>query len=193
MKFDDLLKARNVMKKKKPAFLRQNNWKKKRITHCNNWRRPTGIDSKMRLGLNGKSNVVSPGFGSPRAVKGLRRDGLREVAVANVDDLKRVVAGCIGVVCSGVGARKKIQIIQLALKHKIALANYDESFVKEFESEMKTRKDSKAKSKEQKSKKKAVEKTPVKGAVQDDKAAIDNSAEDIKKEREKALIKKGAL
>ena len=45
------LELRKDIKKKKPTFLRQDGHKKKRLG--NKWRRPTGTDNKVRLGLRG--------------------------------------------------------------------------------------------------------------------------------------------
>ena len=42
-----MLELRKVMKKREPDFIRQESWRYVRVKES--WRRPRGIDSKMRL------------------------------------------------------------------------------------------------------------------------------------------------
>ena len=110
-----LLEQRN--KRKKPKFMAQEVYRKKRLKK--HWRRPRGIDSKIRLQWGGRMKMVKPGYGSPAAVKGLNRKGLLEVVVANVDDLKKIKEGMIGLISSSTGTRKKIEIINEAKKMNV--------------------------------------------------------------------------
>ena len=70
----ELLALRKKLKKKKPKFYSQEYHKKIRLGK--RWRKPRGTDSKVRLKLKGHVNRVSVGYGSPRKVRGLTRDGL---------------------------------------------------------------------------------------------------------------------
>jgi large subunit ribosomal protein L32e len=47
----DLVKKREMVKKRKPEFRRQESWRYKRVGES--WRRPKGLDSKMRKEVKG--------------------------------------------------------------------------------------------------------------------------------------------
>ena len=68
-----LLELRNQMNKRKPAFIRQD-FHKKRLRK--RWVRPRGLHSKVALKRSGHPRRVSVGYGSPREVRGLSREGL---------------------------------------------------------------------------------------------------------------------
>jgi len=46
---EQALELRTRLKNKKPKFRRQESWRYKRVSEI--WRKPDGIDSKMRIGL----------------------------------------------------------------------------------------------------------------------------------------------
>ena len=71
---NELLDKRRRIKKKKPDFIMQSAHKKSRLEQ--KWKRPRGIDSKMRLNLKGHQKCVEVGYRSPRAVRGLDKSGL---------------------------------------------------------------------------------------------------------------------
>jgi len=195
------IEIRNKMKKKKPTFVRQDAHKKKRLAQ--NWRKPRGIDSKLRLQLKGKGKIVKPGYKSPKEVRGMNREGLLEVLICNVQDLQKIKEGMIGIVSSTVGARKKIEILKEAKKANIKLANCDDKFIEKTEAakkekeEIKKKKEAKkaekkkqAKAKEEE-KKAAEEKKSESSEKKEDKEVTKDEAE--KKEKDKLLTKKGAL
>lgn len=191
-----LIDLRNRMKKKKPDFVRQDVTKKKRL--AKNWRKPRGIDSKLRLQLRGKGKLVKVGYKSPREVRGLNREGLKEVMICNVKDLELVKEGMIGVISSTVGIKKKIVIIKKATEKKIKLTNYTEEFIKKIEEKLKSKKteqkekEIKKAAKEKAEKEKEAEKEEEKKPEDKNKSSV-SQAELKKKELDKALIKKGAV
>ncbi|MEM2637060.1 MAG: 50S ribosomal protein L32e [Candidatus Korarchaeota archaeon] len=67
-------------------FERYCSWKKKRIK--NSWRRPTGIDNKLRLKLKSRGRWVEIGYKSRREIRGVHPSGYREVLVHNVKELE---------------------------------------------------------------------------------------------------------
>lgn len=180
------LEERNAMKRKKPKFTRQDT-SKDRIK--NNWRKPRGIDSKMRLQLKGYKKIVKIGYGSPKEFKGMNKKGLIEVLVSNVEDLKNIKENMVALIKKGVGARKIMAIMEEAKKLNIAIANYDESFGKKIEDKQKANKEAKKK-KQEKVKKSETKKEDKKETkeVKEEK----NEAE-VKKEKDKMLTKKGAI
>ncbi len=198
------LDIRNKMKKKKPDFIRQDTHKKKRL--AKNWRKPRGIDSKLRLQLKGKGKLVKVGYKSPKSVRGLNREGLKEVLICNVADLKKIEEGMIGVISATVGTKKKIGIIKKATEDKIKLSNYTEQFIKKKKKKQKQRKEEEKQKEEKKKEKAKIEKeekqkedtkkteSDVTKNKPEDKSKPVLSQEEIKKkEIDKALIKKGAV
>ncbi|MCD6591026.1 MAG: 50S ribosomal protein L32e [Candidatus Aenigmarchaeota archaeon] len=117
-----LLELRKKIKKKKPKFKRQEWFRKKPLGE--KWRKPRGINSKLRIRKKSKGKVPSPGYGSPRLVKGLNSEGYREILVRNVRDLEKInPKEEIAVIASGVGKKKRFEIIEKALKKNIKIGN----------------------------------------------------------------------
>ncbi|MBW2998514.1 50S ribosomal protein L32e [Candidatus Woesearchaeota archaeon] len=188
-----LLDLRNKMKKRKPKFLRQDVHKKKRL--ASNWRKPRGIDSKLRLGVKGKAPAISVGYKSPKEVRGLNRQGLKEIVVSNVSDLKLIVEGTIGVISSTVGMKKKLAMIEEAKKLNVQLANADESVLEKIQNSLKMRKEKKDARAKLKAEREKSEKEKAKEAkAKESKESSDvKTKEEAKKEKDKALIKKDAI
>lgn len=109
-------------KRKKPKFERQESWRYKRIKE--NWRRPRGIDSKMRKKVKGWPPSPNKGYRSPREIRNLHPSGLREVRVMNVRDLDKVEPESDAVrIGHRVGDRKRIEIINRAREMGIHVLN----------------------------------------------------------------------
>ena len=119
-----LLKLREEMKRRMPDFVRQESWRYVRIKE--NWRRPRGIDSKMRLGKKGYPECPNIGYRTPKLVRGLHPSGYEEVLVYNVDDVKKKVKDpsrqAIRIAAT-VGRKKRIEIIKYADEHGIKVLN----------------------------------------------------------------------
>lgn len=116
------VELRNALKAKKPHFRNHNSHKIKRATNA--YRRPKGLQNKMRLNHKSYSRQVSIGFRSPVEARGMTRDGLWPVVVANVKQLAELEAGKHGVVlASGLGMRKRAAIAQEAAKLKLTVIN----------------------------------------------------------------------
>lgn len=117
-----LLKLREEMNRRRPEFIRQESWRYVRVKES--WRRPRGIDSKMRLKKKGKPPLVSIGYRNPKLVRGLHPTGFKEVLVHNVKDLEKVNPDREAVRIAGtVGRRKRIEIIQKADELGIVVLN----------------------------------------------------------------------
>ena len=114
------LELRKSIKSKKPGFAMQNSGRLKRLD--NKWRKPKGIDSKMRLKY-AKRKMVSPGYGSPKDVKGLDSLGLEPVLVHNIADLEKLEKNQTVVIASSVGKRKKINIVEACAEKKLTISN----------------------------------------------------------------------
>lgn len=190
----ELLAKRKQIKAKKPVFVMQDAHKHKKLQQ--HWRKPRGIDSKIRLNLKGYNKRVQIGYGSPSAVKGLDRSGLMPVIVANVDQLLRLDKEKEGaVISSSVGMKKRMDIINKAKSSNISILNVknidkalqaitDKIKAKKEEKEMREKKKTDKKTKEEKKKEDKLAEKVDKVLSDEEKAAED------KKEKDKLLTKK---
>ena len=117
-----LLKTRKKQKSKKPTFKRTDSHKKKKLDE--NWRRPRGLQSKLRKRIASKGAVVQVGYGSPRAVRGLHPSGFEDVLVRNLNDLQSIDPTYQAVrIARTVGVRKRQMIEEVAKNREIKLLN----------------------------------------------------------------------
>ncbi len=116
------MKLRKRIKGKKPDFLRQNWFRFPSLGM--KWRAPIGKRNKLRKHIKGKGYLPKAGYGSPLSVKGFHPSGLMETRVFNENDLQKInpKAGCARI-ASGVGKRKKAEIIKKAAEMKIRVLN----------------------------------------------------------------------
>ncbi|MBS3108601.1 50S ribosomal protein L32e [Candidatus Woesearchaeota archaeon] len=144
--FKKMLELRSIIKKKKPVFLRQDFQIKKLKKK---WIRAKGIHSKIRQSMAGHISMPNPGFGSPKIVRGLNHNGLREVLVHNVNDLLNVKEGCCAVIGKTVGMKKRLDIAKKAVELKINISNVENpnEFVKNAEDSIKKKKENTKKGK----------------------------------------------
>jgi large subunit ribosomal protein L32e len=116
------LKLRKRVKAKKPNFVRQESWKYVRLKE--NWRRPHGLDNKVRKRFKGWPARVSAGYRGPKIARALHPSGFKDVLVYNADDLKQIDAATQAVrIAHAVGQRKRVQILTEARKKKIVVLN----------------------------------------------------------------------
>jgi len=108
-----LLRLRKRMSQKRPHFRRFEEWRFVRIK--DRWRRPKGIDNKMRQKRKGWPKSVKVGYGSPRAVRNLHPSGKEEIAVYNVGDLTIVDPETqVARIGGSVGRKKRTSILREA-------------------------------------------------------------------------------
>ena len=177
-----LLELRMKSKARKPTFLRQDANRNKSLVK--NWRRPKGMHSKMRLHLRGRRASPSPGYSSPRKVRGLTRNGFEELLVKNVNDLTRFDAKRQIVVVAHVGLKNKIAILKACLEKKYLVGNVKDvsSFIQKVDAEFASKK--KKKKETQDTKKKVKEEDAKKVEKKVDKKE-NGSAEEAKTEETK--------
>ena len=124
MKIDKkrLVKKREKEKKKIPNFCRPESWRYKRLK--NNWRRPRGLDSKVRLKVKGWPASPKIGYRGPRISRGLHPSSYREIRVFNIDDLNSVDPETEAIMISSkIGKKKRIEVINKAQELKIRVLN----------------------------------------------------------------------
>lgn len=117
-----LLKIRKRIAQKRPKFAKFESWRLNRLK--DHWRRPRGIDNKMRQNRRGWPRSVNVGWGSPKAVRGLHPSGMEEVSVFNVGDLAIIDPETqVARIGGSVGMRKRVNILDEALKRGIKVLN----------------------------------------------------------------------
>jgi large subunit ribosomal protein L32e len=116
------LNLRRKVKKKKPVFKRQEQFKHRKLGE--KWRRPRGKQSKLRRGEKARGKKPGMGFSSPKAVRGLDKSGLREVRVFSPKDVDKLNhKEEIGVIGSSVGKKKRADILKKAEEKKVRITN----------------------------------------------------------------------
>jgi len=116
------LALRRRLKSKKPRFRRQESWRYKRVSEV--WRKPDGVDSKMRRKKKGWPKSVEVGYRGPKAARGLHPSGYAEVLIRTVDDLDEVDPKAQAIrIAHTVGARKRIEITARAREKDIRILN----------------------------------------------------------------------
>ena len=182
----ELLSIRNKLKEKKPTFIRQDSHKVKSVGPS--WRAPMGQHSKMRKKLKGYRRLPSIGWSSPAEVRGLTAEGFKVSIVHNPSDLDGKDAVTIA---SGVGMKKRIEILQKAkgLKLKVLNVKDPDDYIKRSEDMLKARKDLKnkqlslkTKTKEE-AKKKAEEKPKEETAEEKEKSEREEKRKVLEQQR----------
>ena len=186
-----LLELRNKIKEKKPDFIRQDNPKRMKVNY--KWRKPKGIHSKIRHKFKGRRKMPSPGYKSPRKVKGMHSSGLRIVNISSIEKLSGIKNELEGIIVSqSVGMKKRLAIFKKAkeLDIKVLNINVDQHIKKientKIQSSKKTAflsEDKKKATIEEKKTEESIEKVPEKLSEEDKKEAE-------KKEKDKILTKK---
>jgi large subunit ribosomal protein L32e len=116
------LSKNDYVKHKKPKFRRQESWRYKRVP--DKWRRPHGIDSKMRKKVKGWPASPTTGYRSPKKTRGLHPSGFIETRVHTVDDLAGIDPELQAIrIARTVGGRKRVAILSLAEERGIHVLN----------------------------------------------------------------------
>ena len=119
------LELRERVKKSKPRFVRQESWRLKRLK--TNWRRPRGLDNKMRRKIKGWPPTVNTGYRGPKASRGLHPSGYQELLIHNLKELKGIDPKTQAVkIAHAVGNRNRAKILTEARKKKITVLNVKE-------------------------------------------------------------------
>lgn len=118
----ELLKLRKQVKSHKPDFVREESWRYKRVKP--NWRKPKGIDSKMRRRKKGWPKIVRIGYRGPKVARYLHPSGYYDKLVHNVNELKNLDSEKDAArIAAAVGGRKRKEIIEQAKSLKIKVLN----------------------------------------------------------------------
>ena len=182
---------RAKMRKKKPKFVRQDIHKKSKLSK--KWRKPKGWHAKMRLGFRGKIKAISTGYGVPKKVRNLTKEGLRTILINSKQELVKIKNKEEAIIISSkVGNKKRIDIIQEAQKNEIKIVNIKDidAFLKKIEEMTKLKKELRKRKQETKKEKEKKETKKEKKEDLAAKVSDEEKKEQEKKEKDKLLIKR---
>ncbi|KCZ75644.1 hypothetical protein H311_03376, partial [Anncaliia algerae PRA109] len=89
------------------------------------WRKPRGIDNRVRKKYSGAIQMPRVGYGSDKITRNLV-DGFRKVQIRNMDDLLAIASQnrfYAGEIAHSVGAKKRIELFYKAAELDIKLYN----------------------------------------------------------------------
>ncbi len=195
-----LLETRKTKKKERPSFPRHGAHRKKKLG--DKWRRPKGLQNKLRLKKKSRGSKVSTGYRGPAAVRGLTDEGKKLLLVANKHDIMAAEPELHALIIAGkIGDKRRLELIEEASSQGFTITNLDvkatkERITKKLAERTKARDERSSKKQEQqkdleaKAKKAEAEKQAEEKAKQ---ASTEDAAEkklQEKKEQDKILTKK---
>jgi large subunit ribosomal protein L32e len=127
------VKLRKRVKANKPEFQGQEIWRYKRIR--DRWRRPRGVDSKMRQSVKGWPKTVNVGYGGPKIAKFLHPSGYKEVLVHNLNEIEGLDKETQAIrIAHRVGGKKRMELLAKAKEKGLHILNPHE--LKEAKAEL---------------------------------------------------------
>lgn len=183
-----LLATRKTIKSKKPDFVQQDYHKKKRLSK--KWKRPTGLQSKMRHQFKGYNRRVKQGWRSPVEVRGFHGKGVESVMINNVSELSKVTKDQGIIISAKVGLKKRIDILKKAEELKILVLNLKSELVLKKAELLKSKKDEEKKEKTEKKKKTIEDSLKKAEKKQKDKSDKSEKSDESTEEEKKAEEKK---
>ena len=118
----EALKLRARARNKKPSFIGSESWRYSRFSLS--WRKPRGLDNKIRRKIKGWPSGPSMGYKGPKIARFLHPSGYREVMVFNVQGLSLIDPNTQAArISHTVGKRKRALIIAEAKNLSIKILN----------------------------------------------------------------------
>ncbi len=117
-----LLKIRKKLSQHRPKFEAFESWRYIKVKP--RWRRPRGIDNKMRTNEKGWPKSANIGWGGPASVRGLHPSGKEEILIHNSTDLTKINLNTqVARIGSTVGKKKRKIILDEAGKLGVKILN----------------------------------------------------------------------
>src|SRR5580700_6227573 len=119
-----LLKVRDQTDVRRPKFVRTASHRYWRIGRWESWRAPKGVQSKQRRHYGYRPVVVSVGYRSPKATRGLTPSGFRPVLVRTADALAGLdpVRDAV-LIARTVGTRRRLVLEEAARQKGLHVLN----------------------------------------------------------------------
>ena len=117
-----LVTKRKELAERRPKFVRQESWRYVRLHP--EWRKPKGVDNKVRRQDKGWPALVRVGYRGPAESRGLHPSGHFEVLVHRPADLASLVPGRdVARIGGTVGAKKRERILSRATELGVRVLN----------------------------------------------------------------------
>merc|ERR1711937_144803 len=120
------LKKMTIVKKHTAPFKRHQWNRHSKLNHVVTWRKPKGIDSRVRRRFKGTLRMVNIGYGNNKQTRHIMPNGFKKFPVSNLKDLEmllmqnRVYAAEIA---HNVSARKRKEIVERAAQMNVKVLN----------------------------------------------------------------------
>ena len=118
------IKKIDIVKKRTKKFIRHQSDRYNTVKA--NWRKPKGIDNRVRRRFKGQLPMPKIGYGSNKQTKYLLPSGLRKVLVNNVSELQVLLMQtkvCAAEIAHTVSARNRLTLVQKAKELGIKVLN----------------------------------------------------------------------
>ncbi|VDM01124.1 unnamed protein product [Schistocephalus solidus] len=113
-----------IVKKHTKKFRRHHNDRYMRLGV--KWRKPKGIDNRMRRRFKGQMRMPKIGYGSAQRTRHMHPDGFKHVLVHNVKELEVLLMQHrthAGVIASTIAKKNRVKIVERAKELNIRLVN----------------------------------------------------------------------
>ena len=118
----EILEKRRQVSDHRPKFVRQESWRYDRLSE--NWRKPKGVDNKMRKQVSGVPQIVKVGYRGPKISRGLHPSGYTDNLVYTVYDIEKLNPDKDSArIAHTVGKRKRNELVSKAEKLGIKVLN----------------------------------------------------------------------
>eukprot|EP01134_Creolimax_fragrantissima_P006279 CFRG6279T1 len=113
-----------IIKKRTKKFKRHQSDRFKRVDES--WRKPRGIDSRVRRRAKGTVRMVSIGYGSNKKTRHMLRDGFKKFLISNLGDVELLMMHnkvYCGEIAHNVSSQLRKRILERASQLDIKLTN----------------------------------------------------------------------